>query len=87
LEAPTYENAIAPLLTERCGICHGDLAGLTVTDYDALMAGSASGPVIAPGEPDRSRIVEVQRGEHYANLSVEELEFLIEWIASGAVEQ
>lgn len=86
-ESPTFASTIGPLLTERCGACHGDAAGLTVTDYDALIMGSASGPVIVPGDPDGSRIVEVQRGEHYAQLSAAELAPLVEWITNGAPEQ
>jgi mono/diheme cytochrome c family protein len=84
---PTYASIIGPLLTERCGACHGDSAGLTVTGYASLMAGSSSGPVVLPGDPEGSRIVEVQRGEHYAQLSELELGRLIEWIAGGAPEQ
>jgi len=83
----TYVGAVGPLLTERCGDCHGGLAGLTVTDYASLMAGSASGSVIVSGDPDGSRIVEVMRGEHYAQLSEAELSLLIEWIANGAPER
>jgi len=83
----TFAEAIGPLLTERCGTCHGGMAGLTVTDYESLMAGAASGPVIVPGDPDGSRIVEVQRGEHYTRLSEAELGLLLEWIASGAPER
>ena len=85
--SPTFTAAIGPLLTERCGGCHGDSAGLTVTDYDALMAGSSVGPVVVSGEPDGSRIVEVQRGTHYAQLSTMELDALIEWIVDGAPRQ
>jgi hypothetical protein len=86
-EVPTYASTIGPLLTERCGLCHVAPAELIVTSYESLMAGSASGPVIVPGDPDGSRIVEVQRGEHYAQLSQAELDLLIEWIANGAPEQ
>lgn len=81
---PTYARSIGPLLTERCGACHGGTAGLTVTDYDSLMAGASSGAAVVPGEPEESRIVEVQRGEHYARLSEVELDLLIEWIGNGA---
>jgi mono/diheme cytochrome c family protein len=87
-EVPTYANTIGPLLAERCGSCHGGTAGLTVTDYGALMAGSASGAVIVPGDPDGSRIVEVQQsGQHYTQLSTSEIDILIEWIAAGAPER
>lgn len=84
---PTYASTIGPLLTERCGSCHGDMAGLSVTDYASLMAGALSGPVVVPGDPDGSRIVEVQRNGHYAQLSEAELNLLIEWIDNGAPEQ
>jgi mono/diheme cytochrome c family protein len=84
---PTYADTIGPLLTERCGACHGGIAGLTVTDYASLMAGSSAGPVILPGDPEASRIVAVQRGEHPGQLSEAELSLLIEWIASGAPER
>lgn len=86
MPGPTYASTIGPLLTERCGGCHGAAAGLSVTDYDALMAGSSAGPVVVPGDPDGSPIVEVLQGEHYAQLSEAELNLLIEWIANGAPE-
>jgi len=85
-EAATYTDAIGSLLTDRCGMCHGGAAGLTVTDYQSLMAGAASGPVILPGDPEGSGIVQVQRGQHYARLSEAELDLLVEWIANGAPE-
>jgi hypothetical protein len=83
----TYVETIGPLLTERCEACHGGIAGLTVTDYESLMAGSASGPVVVPGDPDGSPIVEIQQGEHYTQLSEAELSLLIAWIANGAPER
>ena len=86
-EEPTYASSIGPLLTERCSACHGGIAGLTVSDYGSLMAGASSGVVIVPGDPDGSRLVEVQRGEHYARLSEAELELVLEWIQNGAPER
>ncbi len=83
----TYASTVGPLLTERCGSCHGGIAGLTMTDYASLMAGSASGPVVTPGDPDGSRIIEILRGAHPAQLSEAELNLLIEWITNGASEQ
>jgi mono/diheme cytochrome c family protein len=85
-EGTTYTNAIGPLLTEQCGSCHGGIAGLSVTDYASLMSGALSGPVVIAGSPEESRIVEVQRDGHYAQLSEADLNLLIEWIAGGAPE-
>jgi mono/diheme cytochrome c family protein len=83
----TYVSTIGPLLSERCAGCHGGTAGLTVTDYASLMTGSSSGPVISPGDPDGSRIVEVQQSGHYGQLTTSEIDILIEWITAGAPEQ
>ena len=83
----TYAETLGPLLVERCGTCHGGMAGLTVTDYASLMAGSASGPVILPGDPQGSWIVQVQRGEHYTRFSEGELNLVVDWIANGAPEK
>ena len=84
---PTYITSIGPLLTERCGACHGGSAGLTVTDYQALMTGASSGPVVVPGDPDGSRIIQIQRDGHFGQLAETELEVLVSWIDAGAPEQ
>jgi nitrate/TMAO reductase-like tetraheme cytochrome c subunit/mono/diheme cytochrome c family protein len=88
--AATYEAAIGPLLQARCGGCHGDggIKGLNVTTYDTLMKGSESGPVIVPNDPQASLLVQKQSGDqpHFGQLTSEELELVIQWITSGAVE-
>jgi hypothetical protein len=86
VDGPTYSDTVGPLLAERCGLCHGGSAGLTVTDYESVMAGSDSGPVIASGDPEGSRIIEVLREGHFAQLSEAEWSALVEWIANGAPE-
>ncbi len=86
-ELPTYASAIGPLLAQRCGACHGQAAGLDVTSYRSLMAGSRSGPVVVPGDPEKSRILQVLQEGHFASLSAEEKDLLRAWIASGAPEQ
>lgn len=84
---PTYAETIGPLLTQRCGACHGQAAGLDVTTYPVLMVGSEKGPVVVPGDPASSRILEVLREGHFAALSAEEMNLLRAWIADGAPER
>ena len=87
----TYEATIGPLFTTRCGACHGDTAmkGLKLTTYSAALAGSSSGPVIVPGDPDASLLVKIQSSEqpHFGQLTPEELQVVKDWIASGAPEK
>jgi hypothetical protein len=86
---PTFENYAGPLFAINCTGCHGELAtgGLNMLTYEDLMNGGANGPVIIPGDPANSMLVQIQStGEHFANLSAEELEIIKQWIDAGAPE-
>lgn len=88
--APTFENYVGTLFAVRCTGCHGDLAtaGLKLLTYADAMKGSASGPVILPGDSANSKLVQVQStGSHFANLTPEELEIVKQWIDRGAPEK
>jgi formate dehydrogenase subunit gamma len=84
--AITFEQDILPLLTAKCGSCHGAgaLGGLNVTDYAALSKGGASGPAFVAGSPDQSLIVTKMKGSHPAVLQGADLQKLVDWIAAGA---
>jgi hypothetical protein len=85
---PTYE-ILQPLFVQQCGGCHGPVPskGLRVVEYATLMAGSQDGPVIVPGSPDESRIVEVLSSGHFARLTDHQMALLKQWIADGAPEK
>lgn len=85
---PTYA-VLQPLFLQECGGCHGTSPskGLRLTDYEALVAGGDSGPVVTPGEPDTSRILQVLRAGHFAQMTDHQLGLLSLWIAEGAPER
>lgn len=86
---PTFETYVGPLFARKCTACHGELAtgGLNLLTYEDLMDGSANGPVIVPGDSANSVLFQIQSaGEHFANLSAEELEIIKQWIDAGAPE-
>jgi hypothetical protein len=88
--APTFENYVGPLFATKCTGCHGELAtgGLNMLTYADLMKGGANGPVIIPGDSAGSTLFQLQSvGEHFANLTSEELEIIKQWINAGAPEQ
>jgi nitrate/TMAO reductase-like tetraheme cytochrome c subunit/mono/diheme cytochrome c family protein len=89
--AITYESSIGPLLQSRCGSCHGasGIAGLDLTTYQSTMEGGESGPVIIPGDPESSLLVQKQTGEqpHFGQLTPQELELVREWIEAGVPEK
>lgn len=88
-ESAAYSNTIGPLFESECGACHGAsaLGGLNLTTYESAMAGGQNGPVIVPGDPDNSALVQVQQaGGHAGQFSDSELQEVIDWIAAGAPE-
>src|SRR5439155_7240892 len=54
---PLFKTEILPVLEKNCVSCHGPkqkMAKLDLSSFAAMMDGSSSGPVIAPGKPERS---------------------------------
>ena len=88
--ALTYKDSVGPLLESRCGSCHGSsgIKGLDLTSYQGLMKGSESGPVILPGDPTNSLLVQKQSGAqpHFGQFTSEELQLILDWIMAGAPE-
>ncbi len=71
-------------------MCHGTNGqkGLDVTAYASLMKGSEDGPVIVPGDPAGSALIQVQTEAqpHFAQLTSDELKLVTDWILAGAPE-
>jgi mono/diheme cytochrome c family protein len=86
--ALNYTETIGPLLQARCGSCHGQngLQGLNLTTYNDALRGGNDGPVIIPGDPENSILVQKQSGDmpHFGQLTPEELDVVIQWIQAGA---
>jgi hypothetical protein len=53
------------------------------------MAGSDNGPVIIPGDAENSLLVQKQSAEtpHFGQLSPQELQMVVDWIAAGAPQE
>src|SRR5258708_20773523 len=54
---PLFKTEILPVLEKNCVGCHGPqqkMAKLDLSSFTGMMEGSSSGPVIAPGKPERS---------------------------------
>jgi hypothetical protein len=56
--------------------------------YSGLMKGGSDGPVVVPGDLANSLLFQVQsKGNHFANLTPDELEIVKQWIEAGAPEK
>jgi hypothetical protein len=88
-----FEKDVAPVIVKNCLGCHnaGEArAGLDLTHRDGLLKGGKGGPVVVPGNPDESRLIErVAEGSMPPKkagkpLPAEEVAALRDWVRSGA---
>jgi cytochrome b subunit of formate dehydrogenase len=82
--APTWAS-VGPLLADQCSVCHSSsntMGGVDLTTYDSTM--STEGVVIAGDPASSSLVVEQQAGNHPGQLSEANLEYVVDWIESGA---
>ncbi len=87
----SYRRDIQPIFNRNCVSCHGGQAGLYLDSYDHVMAGSARGRVVVPGDPQTSELVRRIRGLSQpampmggAPLPASDIEAIVTWIAEGA---
>jgi len=92
---PTFNAAVAPILTKYCVACHNaDDAegGLSLETFEGIMKGGKGGAVLLPGRADLSRLLRVVTGEAKPKMPPEgnevptgdELKVLRSWISAGA---
>ena len=90
-----FEEKIRPLLSARCFKCHGpekQESDLRLDSRDALLKGGENGPVLVPGKPQESLLIEavhqtgdlVMPPEPAEKLSEEQIAILERWVAEGA---
>src|SRR5207247_385802 len=63
-----FEKQVRPLLAAQCHSCHSSktktrFAGLALDTKMGIAKGGDSGPVIAPGKPDESKLIQAVRGK------------------------
>ncbi|GBD07839.1 hypothetical protein HRbin22_00065 [Candidatus Thermoflexus japonica] len=90
----SFERDIRPIFARACVRCHGGAAGLWLDRYDRVMAGSARGSVVIPGNPEASELYRRITGRSQPAmplggppLSPEEIERIRQWIAAGAPDR
>ncbi len=92
--AEFFEARIRPLLVRHCYECHTDNAegGLRVDSREALLKGGEGGPVIVPGKPDASVLIQAVRHDPgiprmprgQSRLPQEDIDALVAWVAADA---
>ncbi len=77
--------SVGPLMADQCTVCHSPtntMGGVDLSTYDSTM--SAEGIVVAGDPSSSSLIIAQQAGNHPGQLSEANLEYVANWIESGA---
>src|SRR3984885_2352728 len=90
-----YARQVKPILTRHCVSCHGATkpkGGLRLDTAAAALLGGESGPVVLPGQGEKSPLVAAVRGDGETErmplkrppLAEAEIKLLKDWIDQGA---
>ena len=88
----TYERDVLPIMNRACANCHGRMrkrGGVDLSTLTAVKRGGDNGPILKPGQPADSALLESITGGRMPPklpeaVTSEERETIRAWIASGA---
>lgn len=84
----SFKADVQPIFKARCVNCHGGAEGLYLDSYANVMRGGEHGPVIVPGNPAGSLLIQrVSNGTMPAGgppLTPPQIQTLVNWVATGA---
>ena len=92
-DRPAFAGEVAPILEQRCVLCHGEkqqLSGLRVDSREALLQGGQRGPSLVPGDSASSTLYLHVSGKAEprmpfgSTLAEDEIATLKRWIDTGA---
>ena len=88
-----FESRIRPVLVEHCWSCHGpkkQSGGVRLDSRKSILDDSDNGPIVVPGEPEKSALVRAIRQTGAIKmppknkLPAATIDALTEWIKMGA---
>jgi hypothetical protein len=88
----SFSKDVLPILQDKCVNCHGGektSKGLDLKTFTSLMAGSQNGAMIVPGDPSNSKLIQsVVSGKmpkRGSPLPADQIQLIMDWVTSGAV--
>jgi mono/diheme cytochrome c family protein len=90
---PSFANDVMPIMEEKCIICHGILGGWDSSGYEAFMKSGNNAPVVIPGDPDNSLLMQKILGTQTEGtqmppnekLPESYIQIILNWIKAGAL--
>src|SRR5947209_16630183 len=61
-----FETRVRPVLAKNCFACHTNskMGGLQLDSLEHVLQGGKDGPVVVPGDPDKSLLIQAVRQTH-----------------------
>jgi hypothetical protein len=91
---PSFQRDILPILEEFCVKCHSPAdahAELRLNSYENLLEGGDEGPIISPGNPEKSHLIEAikhleppEMPFHGEPLTPNRIKAIENWVRMGA---
>ena len=93
--APSYAADVQPIFAQYCFACHsgeGATKGVRLDGYEYVLASGSSHPVIIPGDPSGSEMLQRMTGDALPIMPLngppfltdQEIQIITAWIAVGA---
>ncbi len=91
-EPVSFVSDVLPIFDRTCKVCHGNLGGWDGSNYEAVMTTGNNTPVVIPGDPDSSLLIQKLLGSQSqgsmmppsGSLPESDIQIIIEWIRAGA---
>lgn len=86
--AVSFSRDVQPIFNARCISCHGGTEGLYLDSYTGVVNGSMGWPVVIPGDPINSRLIQLVSSGYMPyggpSLNQDQIQKLVDWVAAGA---
>lgn len=89
----SFQNEVLPIFVANCTECHPAFGGLNLTSWSNLMMGGSSGPVVVPGEPNNSLLIQRLQGTVAPSMPLGlpmlpalDIQTIANWISEGALD-
>jgi mono/diheme cytochrome c family protein len=87
--AVSFSRDVQPVFNARCVSCHGGTEGLFLDSYVGVVNGSMGWPVVIPGDPINSRLIQLVSSGYMPyggpSLNQDQIQKLVDWVAAGAL--
>ncbi len=90
----SFSADVLPILDAKCNMCHGTLGGWNGTTYRSVLDSGDNSPVLIPGDPVRSLLVQKLLGAQTqgtvmppgGKMDAADIQTILDWITAGALD-